>query len=448
MANQDSVLTLPREVVRRYLLGKQGLWPGRRWRGQQGAAAALRTLGSVQMDPVSIVARSHDLVLWSRVVGYAPDQLDRLLYDDRAFFDYGGHLDIYPIDELPYWRPHMARRRDDERQARFAAEHGALLDAVRTAVRARGPLGNRDLAGTARIQSYRGRKDTGVALYHLWLTGELLTHSRKGFERLYDLRERIAPLGLDWAASDEEAEAFFAARGLGSRGLFTARDWASYLAGRLHRRADRAAAQAQLDRFLAEETIIAVQIEDQRERHFVPTGERSLLADLIAGRIPRSWRPLGATTAEEVIVLSPLDNLLDRKRTRTIFDFEVVWEIYKPAEKRRWGAYAMPILYGDLLVGRIDPKLDRESATLTLNGLWLEDDQLAAAPAFAKALANGLAAFAHPHAARSIALPTTMPAALRDAIMTTPLTRGDSPAPIADTGGGRATAGARRQRRE
>jgi uncharacterized protein YcaQ len=117
------------------------------------------------MDPLTVVARSHDIVLWSRVAAYDTAFLDALLYQDRAFFDYGGHLDIYPIDELPYWWLHMQRRRAHPRQATFAAENAALLDQVREIVRARGPLGNRDLAGNARVVSYRGSNDTALALY-------------------------------------------------------------------------------------------------------------------------------------------------------------------------------------------------------------------------------------------------------------------------------------------
>ena len=97
-------------VVRRYLLGRQGPWPGRRWAGKDGTAHALRYLESVQVDPMTVVARSHDIVLWSRVAGYRPEYLQQVLYHDRLFFDYGGGLFIYPMDELPFWRLHMRRR--------------------------------------------------------------------------------------------------------------------------------------------------------------------------------------------------------------------------------------------------------------------------------------------------------------------------------------------------
>jgi len=180
-------ITISKTTARRFVLGRQGLWPGRRWEGQEGTAEALRTIEAVQMDPLNVVARSHDIVLWSRVSGYRPAYLEYVLYHTRQFFDYGGGLCIYPITELPYWRLHMQRCKQEPRWAAFAETHQTLLDDVRTQLRVRGPLGNRDFTGQQRINNYRGSKDTAVALYYLWLTGEVMIHHRQGFERVYDV---------------------------------------------------------------------------------------------------------------------------------------------------------------------------------------------------------------------------------------------------------------------
>jgi len=412
----DPALTISRQVARRYLLGQQGLWPGRRWEGRAGTIAALQKLGAVQMDPLTIVARSHDLVLWSRVADYEPQDLDDLLYRERAFFDYGGHLDIYPMEELPYWRLHMRRRLTEPRQAAFAATHGDLLDEVRAAVRERGPLGNRDLSGQARVQSYRGSKDSGVALYHLWLIGELMTHSRQGFERRYDLRERIAPPNLDYAAPEAEVLDYFALRGIEQRGLFSWREWAGFLAYRLNQRADLGATQAIIAGLLHAGQIVEIAIEGQRDRYYAPATALSLLHDLVAERVPQAWQPLGKTTADEVILLSPLDNLLGRKRIEKLFAFEYIWEIYKPAARRRWGAYTMPIIYDDRLAARIDVKLDRPTNTLWINGFWPEDERLTGEDRFVQALVAGLSRFAHFHQANAINLDALQPARLREQI--------------------------------
>ena len=412
----DTVSVISREVARRYLLGRQCLWPGRRWSDQAGAAAAVHQLGAVQVDPMTVVARSHDLVLWSRVVDYQPEQLDTLLYRERAFFDYGGCVHIYPMPELPYWRLHMERRRSDRRQAAFFAEHPALVDEVRAAVRARGPLGNRDFAGRARVSSYRARKDTGLALYHLWLSGELMTHSREGFQRKYDLRERVAPPAVAHAAPAEEAERFFARKALAILGLHTARAWASSFAFLLNRRVDRAEARRWLEALVAAGEAAAVAVEGQTELYYYPAADAPLLTALADGAVPDEWRPLATTTHEEVTLLSPLDNLLARQRTQQLFDFEYLWEVYKPAARRRWGYYTMPILWGDQLVARLDPKLDRKTGTLAINGFWLEDAATGEAPAFAAALARGLSRFARFLAARQVDLSALKPAPLRERV--------------------------------
>ena len=178
-------LTVSAQMQRRFILGKQGLWPGRRWRGREGVADALGAGVVVQVDPLNVVARSHDIVLYSRVMEYQPEQLDGLLHRDRACFDWGGTVAIHPVDELPYWRVAMARKAAEPRRVAFAAEHAAALDGVRDALRRSGPLASRDFGGPRSTQwTYRSGKVAGQALYHLWLTGEVMTHSRRGFERV------------------------------------------------------------------------------------------------------------------------------------------------------------------------------------------------------------------------------------------------------------------------
>jgi hypothetical protein len=150
-----------------------------------------------------------------------------------------------------------------------------------------------------------------------------------------------------------------------------------------------------------------------KEPRYAPAADLPLLAELAKGRTPACWQPLATTTNEEVNFLAPLDNVIwDRARTRALFDFEYIWEVYKPASQRRWGYYTMPILYGDRLVGRLNPKLDRRAGVLAIDGFWLEDAALAQDEAFAAALARGLARFARFHDA-ALDLATVAPARFR-----------------------------------
>ena len=214
------MIVISKQTARRFVLGKQGLWPGRRWKGKRGTFQALRTCEAVQLDPLNVVGRSQDIVLHSRVLDYKPDYLQQALYKDRQFFDYGGWLAVYPMSELPYWRVYMERRSHAKRVEDFVFTHHEVFDFVRAELRKRGPLGNRDFEGKSLDDwNYRGRKETSLALYDMWISGELMMHHRDGFNRVYDFRENIAPKELDYIASEKETEDFFARKTVALMGL-------------------------------------------------------------------------------------------------------------------------------------------------------------------------------------------------------------------------------------
>ncbi len=406
-------ITISKATARRFVLGRQGLWPGRRWAGPSGTVDALHAVEAVQMDPLNVVARSHDIVLWSRVAGYRPEFLDQAVYRDRGFFDYGGALFLYPMAELPYWRLPMRRRESDSRWATFAATNQSLVDEVRAELQARGPLGNRDFAGRSRVTSYRGRKDSALALFFLWLTGKVMIHHRQGFERLYDLRERIAPPAMNYAADEAAAEQFFARKSTAFMSLIRERTWASGVSSFVGRRIGRPEARTWIEELVQSGALAPVAVAGSSDRWFVLGSDVPLLLALEAGEIPATWQPLDTTTEDEAVFLAPLDIVSARGRAGWLFDFDYIWEVYKPAPARRWGYYTLPILYGDRLVARLDPKLDRATATLKINGFWLEGHAPVEEPRFAYALARGLVRFANFLEARRVNLAAVEPSLLR-----------------------------------
>jgi uncharacterized protein YcaQ len=212
-------IVISQQTMRRFILGRQGLWPGRRWKGKQGTAAAIRACEAVQLDPLVMIARSQDIFLHSRVLDYKPEHLYQVMYKERQFFDYGGHLHVYPMSDLPYWRVHMERRSHEKRVEDFVFSHDGLFDGVRAELRKRGPLGNRDFAGNSVGPNYRGRKDTALALFDMWLSGELMIHHRNRFDRVYDFRGNIAPPELDYIAGEDETEEFFVRKAIAFMGL-------------------------------------------------------------------------------------------------------------------------------------------------------------------------------------------------------------------------------------
>ncbi|MGE5074022.1 MAG: DNA glycosylase AlkZ-like family protein [Anaerolineae bacterium] len=387
-------ILITKQAARRFVLGRQGLWPGRRWRGKKGTAQAMLACEAVQLDPLQATARSQDLVLHSRVLDYKPQYLDEVLYRDRKFFDYGGWLAVYPMSELPYWRVHMERRSHDKRVEDFTFTHPGIFERVRTELQQRGPLGNRHLDGNAVGWNYRGRKDTSLALFDMWLSGEVMIHHRENFSRVYDFRENIAPPELDYVASEPEAEEFFARKCIAFKGLLPEARWKYELEYYIRRKLSRQEMNALQTRWMDAGIIVPVRVEDDPGSYLLLSQDLPLLHKVMQGSVPRTWKPLDVTTLDEVTLLSSLDIVSARGRALKLFDFEFLWEVYKPAHQRRWGYYTLPILYGDQLVARLDPKLDRASMTLLIKGFWHEDGAPVKDESFISALANGLLRFA------------------------------------------------------
>jgi len=383
---------ISQQVARRFVLGKQGLWPGRRWRGAQGTEEAIRAMEFLQLDPLQIVARSQDIKLYGRVVDYAPGMWEEAAYGRRKFFDWGGWLAVRPMEELPYWRVVMRRERDgNERLQALARDHAGAVAEMRAILREREVVSNRDfeMASRTRTTSYRGRKDSALALYYLWLTGEVMTHHRERFERVYALTERVAPPELICESSDAEADRFLIRKEIAFSGLSRLNRTAES-----YRRGDPSGIGRRLtDEMLATGEIVEVKVEGWRAPHYALGSDLETLRALSAGSIPTVWQTLDTTTEAEAVFLAPLDNVSARGRAKVLFGFDYVWEVYKPAHQRKFGYYALPILWGETLVGRFDSKLDRSTNTCVVLGLWLEDPTLGGCERFADALARGFARF-------------------------------------------------------
>jgi len=356
----------------------------------------MRAMEYLQLDPLNIIARSQDIQLHSRVLDYTPGMWEDVTYQQRKFFEWGGWLAVRPMDELPHWRVVMRRERDgdsgDPRICRMAREHADAIDEMRTILHERDTVTNRDfaMATRTRTQNYRGRKDSALALYYLWRTGEVMTHHRENFERVYALTETVVPASLMGESDEAEADRFLIRKEVSFFGLSRL----SRMADSFHGRGepDRAA-KKMLEAMVAEGNLIEVQVEGWKRVHYALGSDAEVLGDVSVGRVPTAWTPLETTTTEEVVFLAPLDHVSARGRAKEVFGFDYVWEVYKPLHQRRFGYYTLPILWGDQLVARFDSKLDRTTNTFVILGLWLEDEALGNDEAFAEALAGGFARF-------------------------------------------------------
>lgn len=402
-------LTLPARVARRYVLGKQGLWPGRRWSGEEGLRAAMLAVANLQLDPLNITARSQDLMLHARVAGYEPEAWQGPAYGKREFFDWGSWLAVRPMAELPYFRRLMEREAAHPHHSAWAREHAGLLREMREVLSDGGPVTNRDfdMASRRRVNSYRGRKDSAVALYHLWRTGEVMIHGRERFERRYDLTSRIAPAHALRVATDAETDRFLVLKNVAFFGLYD---------GSASPAPNAKGAREHLRALAGEGELVEVGVEGQRRSSFVLASDVPLLEVLLAGGVPAGWEPLATSTTEEVSFLAPLDPVSARGRAAKLFGFDYVWEVYKPLHERKWGYYVLPILWGDELVARADMRLDREAGALEVLGFWLEERETGGDPEFVAALARGLRSLREFVGARRVDLAGVRPVVFRRAV--------------------------------
>jgi uncharacterized protein len=316
----------------------------------------VRRLGEVQIDPTSAVARTEQLVLFSRLGRrFRVAELERLLWAERTLFEYWAH--IVPTADLPIHRISMRRyphgtwkRREYVR--RWLEANDAFVRYVIGELRRRGPLRARDLENRA-AEGWQtgGWNDEGqnvpMLLDILWLQGRVMIVGRDGQQRIWDLASRSLPRVPPRPASEIATE--LVDRQLRARGLERLERIGVLFDGPVPMR------DAAIRRHLREGLIVPVEVEG------LPGGwvaHRDLLDTRFRGR---------------VTLLSPFDDLIsDRERTERLFDFRFRLEIYVPKAKREFGYFVLPILRGDRLVGRIDPLYDRKAGVLHVNAVYAE----------------------------------------------------------------------------
>ncbi|GGZ97052.1 hypothetical protein GCM10008090_01640 [Arenicella chitinivorans] len=352
-------------------------------RGVAAAERAVQQLGYVQIDTISVVARAHLHTLWNRVSNFSETTLDQLL-QRRKVFEYWSHAAAYlPIADYRFSLPR--KRQFASGQRHWHPKNDKLTAEVLQRIQSEGPLRSSDLANQAMPKGtgWWDWKPTKVALEQLFMEGELMVSQRVGFQKVYDLTERVLPSNV---ATDMPTEADYAHhlinRFLTTNGLGTAGEIA-YL-----RRGMRAPVQA-VCRDLCE-------VGDLVE---LKLPKLSFKEPVYA--LPKSLSQLSKPLSRRCVrILSPFDNcVIQRSRLRQLFDFDYQIECYVPAAKRRYGYFVLPILYGHHFTGRVDCKVDRQSGCLQVLSLYLNDVQHAD---FVAALGAELQRFADFNGAQDI----------------------------------------------
>jgi uncharacterized protein len=290
----------------------------------KGVLDTVRKLGHLQMDPIATVARPQELVLFSRLGPFDPAELDRLLWKQRKLFEYDAF--IYPIEDLPLQKARMVRRRRggklkrDEWVREFLRKNARLRRYVLRELGRNGPLLSRDLKydppADAERHRWWGRGELRLMMDLLASRGEIAVAGRAGTHRVWDLPERV------WPESETLA-------------------W---------REAER-------------------ELEERRRRRqgaWLQRGEWHAHADISDEPVP-----------DRATVLSPFDGLVkDRDRAEALWGFRYRLEMYVPRAKREYGYYVLPLLVGDEVVGRAEPRFDRKTGALELLDAWGDTSRL------------------------------------------------------------------------
>jgi len=378
-------------VARRFLVLRHLLAPPRSLAAEpESVLGVVDRLGSLQFDPLEVAGRNHDLVLLARVAGYRRDWTDHWLYEDRRLYEtYNKSLNIVPVAELPWYR-WIWDRAQVRHTGRAFDDHAPLVEELLTRIRDHGMLLPRDVGARGAIDWYwRPTNQVRAILEALAEVGTIGIARREGNLRVYDLAERLFPPAIlaEHRPEEEQQQHRLLARYRGN-GLLGASGNQELWVGGTGYSADRAARRGAL---VQDGRLVPVQVEGMKGERFVVAEDAAYL-DQAEREITDGTSPGGAAPA--VTFLAPLDPLCwDRDLLRRLFAFDYVWEVYVPAPKRRWGYYVLPLLYGDRLVGRIEPRIDRRAKTLHVIGAWFEPgfDPLAE-PGFVGALAAALRA--------------------------------------------------------
>ncbi len=348
--------SISEKQARRLALDRQGLLRKDSFgKGKAGTLAAIRQLSYVQIDTISVINRTHHHVLWTRVPGYQKEFLHELMTSENEVFEYWSHAAAYlPMEDFRFSLPRKHSLATGENH--WFDRDPKMMKWVLDRIEAEGPLQARDFKAPENYQKTEmwSWKPAKIALEQLFMEGKLMIKERKGFQKVFDLTERVLPEGIDTSLpGPEELATYLALRAIDAHGIATKEEM-GYLRKSKRKRA--------LDEVLFQLTeageILPVSLNEQQYY------TRPSFLEMLPLRLGK----------KQLHLLSPFDNsAIQRKRLKQLFDFDYQIECYVPAPKRKFGYFVLPILWGDELLGRLDPKADKKLKTLFIKNLVFED---------------------------------------------------------------------------
>jgi uncharacterized protein len=392
-------IRLTRAAARALQLAAQGLLqPARRKARKDDVLAVIRRMRALQIDTISVVARSPYLVLWSRLGHYQPQWLEEL-HAEGKLFEYWSHEACFlPIEDYVLYRHRMLNPEAMGWKFYAGAMKPELVERVLGAIRERGPVRSSDFEQTRNGSGWWQWKGEKRVLENLLTAGDLMVARRQSFQRVYDLRDRVLP---GWSDAQlpprEDIERTLALAAVKALGVAPAAWVADYF--RMSKRSTPAIVQ----QLHEEGALLRVQVTGIPRDCYVHPDHAKLLEQAVQGTLKASLTTL----------LSPFDPVIwDRARARAMFDFDYRIECYTPAPQRKFGYYVLGILRRGALVGRLDAKAHRKEGVFEVKALYLEEG-VRPSTALCQDIARTIADCAEWHGTPEVQVKKTVPAALR-----------------------------------
>lgn len=358
-------INISKDNLRKYLVLYQGLGNTNRY---GSITEFVKKVGCIQYDPLNVVGRNSELVLQSRFSNYRPEMLKSLLYETRELIDaWDKMMSIYSAGDWPYFYRLRERKREEIEgvlRNRNSSEGLNYIDEVREYIHENGPsMPSQINLGSVSKGSWGHGKLSSIAMDYMFNIGTLGISDKKNTQKVYDLIENLLPKDFvdaeDPFTDDEEFFKWYIKRRIGSIGIYWERSGGGWLGGFISKKKLRLDLLKELHR---NNELCKVIVDDLNEVFYMRTEDMKLFDDI------------KSESFDKVSFLAPLDNLLwDRKLIKDVFDFEYVWEVYKPIKQRLYGYYVLPVLYGDKLIARFEPELHRQSGPLVVKSWWWED---------------------------------------------------------------------------